>query len=392
MSSGFSSVIGFVFTFVVLMSSFVGVYYIFISNVTTQEDLFRDNVDKTVHTLREEFGINNVYLNSGRIVLDIENLGKDDLKFKSGSSECFEYFIGDIYVTDNNIDLKTTKNLGGNYFFIPSGDDALLYLFYNSVVPGSETIRVISCLGNIKERIILDENINWFDNDYLSRERLSTGSNIFDREDESISYSLTSGDYNTTFFENGALSYFCPIRNFEILNLPFDDFNQNLKDYSIVDETVTLGNTASIESIDPAEAGGVILKGLNFDSGDFLKINNFEFSDAKYTISFWFKTNFTLNSSSIKRTFFNVGNEYFVGHNFGGNGEVGFYRYTGGLDTFELESLTKTFNSGEWYSVIIVIDDSDLHKLFINGVLETSDSSNINGNDNFGLTVGLIEG
>jgi hypothetical protein len=376
----------------VIMAMFISVYYIFIANVATQEDLFRDNTDQTVQTLREEFEFNNMFLNSGRVVLDIENLGKDDLKFKSGYSECFEYFIGETYVTDNNLDLKTGENLGGNYFFIPSGDNALVYLFYNSVVPGSETIRLVSCLGNVKETVVLDENINWFDNEYLARERLSLGVSGSDRIDEDISYSLTSADYNTSFFENTALSYFCPIVNFEILNLPLDDFSQNIKDYSINDESVTLGNDASSEGIDPVEGGGVILKGLDFTAGDFIYSNNFEFDDLSSTISFWFKSNFTLDSSSVRRTFFNVGNEYFVGHNYLNTGEIGFYRYNGATRTFEISSVLRTFDAGEWYNIIIVLDNSDSHKLFINGQLDTFSGSNLNGNSNSGLTVGLIEG
>jgi hypothetical protein len=392
MSSGFSGIIGFIFTFMVIMAMFISVYYIFIANVATQEDLFRDNTDQTVQTLREEFDISNMFLNSGRIVLDIDNLGKDELKFKSGYSECFEYFIGETYVTDNNIDLKTGENLGGNYYFIPSGDNALVYLFYNSIIAGSETVRLVSCLGNVRETVVLDENINWFDNDYLSRERLSLGLSGVDRENEVISHSLTSANYNTTFFENSALSYSCPVSNFEILNLPLDDFSQNLKDYSIKDETVTLGNDGSIEAVDPSLGGGVILKGLDFTTGDFAHVNNFEFDDGKSTISFWFKSNFTLDSSSVKRTFFNVGNEYFVGHNYNGDGEIGFYRYNGAAKTFEITSLIRTFGAGEWYNIIIVLDNSNLHKLFINGVLDTSSGSNLNGNTNSGLTVGLIEG
>lgn len=390
--SGFSSVIGFTMTFFVIMGLFVGAFFTFATQIATQEDLFKTNVDKTVNTLREEFKIENIFLNSGRVQLDILNLATDKLNFRNSYGECFEYFVAGNYITDNNVDVKTDEHLGGNFYFIDSGKNALVYLFYNSLVPGSEAVRLVSCLGNYRDFKLESDNVNWYDNDYYMRENLNTGSSGIDRENQVISYSLTSSDYNVSFFENQKFTYFCPIRNFETLNLPLDDFKQNMKDYSLLDHPVMLGNSGSLETEDPEESGGVVLKGLNFEGGDFLRVNNLEFDNSKSTISFWFKSNFTLDSSSVRRTFFNVGNEYYVGHNYLGNGEIGFFRYNGASRTFEFGSLTRSFKSNTWYNVVVVIDNSNLHKLFINGVLETSSGTNLASNSNSGLTFGVIEG
>lgn len=390
--SGFNTIIGFTMSFLVIMGLFVTAYFTFMTQIATQENLFRENVDQTVNTLREEFDVEGIYLNSGRVQLDISNLGTDDLGFKNSYGECFEYFVSGNYITDDNVMVKNDESLGGNFHFIDSGKSALVYLFYNSIVPGSEDVRLVSCLGNYKDFKLEPDTVNWFDDDFYMRENLNVVSDVVDRVDEEISYSLTSADYNFSFFENPKFSYICPIRNFEILNLPFDDFKQNLKDYSMLDNSVVLGNSGSLESEDPAIGGGVILKGMNFDAGDFLKVNNLEFDDLDHTVSFWFKSNFTLDSSSVKRTFFNVGNEYFIGHNFLGSGEFGFYRYNGASLTFDMTSLTSTFNPNKWYNIIIVLDNSDTHKLFVNGVLEDSTTSSLSSNANTGLTFGVIEG
>lgn len=391
--AGFEGIVGFLFTFMVLMSLFVGSFYLFVGQLNTQEKLFKENVDQTVQTLREEFDVENVFLDSGRINFNLENLGKDDLKFKFGGRECFEYFIGQNYVLDDNVDLKISDNLGGDFYFIGSGDFASTYLFYNSLSPSDEVVKLVSCLGNFKELNVRADEINWFDGSFNSREELVIGSDVVDRENLVVSHDLDGvNDYNGSDYLNGELSYFCPIRNFEVLNLPFDDYRQNLKDFSIKESTVTLGSLGSIEDSDPAENGGIILRGLDFNSSQFLRVNSFELDNNPHTISFWFKSNFTLNSSSPIRTFFNVSSDYVIGHNYLGTGEIGFYSLDGsGGRLFELVSSTREFVSNRWYNVIVVLDNSNLHKIYINGVLESSSSSSFIGGLSSGLVVGAVQ-
>ena len=61
------------------MTVFIGIYFVFISQIATTKDLFDDNLDKTVKNLREEYDVQNIYLSSGRIELNIKNLGKENL-------------------------------------------------------------------------------------------------------------------------------------------------------------------------------------------------------------------------------------------------------------------------------------------------------------------------
>jgi len=361
------------------MALFIGGYYMFIAHIANQEDLFRENVDKTVHNLREDFDINNIYLDSGRVELDILNRGMENFYFNNGGGNCMDFFLDDNFLNSSNFDINVPNYLGNNFNFIESDKKALMYLFYDSLVPRNDYVKLISCFGNLKEFKVDENVINWFDNDYFLREKLNLGSLGVDRENAVISYNLEEADYNVTFFENMKMSYFCPIRNFEILNLPFDKFEQNLDDFSILDNSVFLGSTIFDDNEDPVSSEGVILNGFEFENGDFLDVSLFEFSGGDSTISFWFKSEIDLNSSVFSTVFVNISDEYFIGYNFIGNGEVGLYKYAGAARVNELVSTTVNFKAGEWNNLIFVINNDLDSKFFLNGQFESSQGANFGG-------------
>ncbi|NQZ84574.1 MAG: hypothetical protein HRU03_02550 [Nanoarchaeales archaeon] len=392
--SGFSGVIGFVFTFLVLMSVFIGIYFVFISQIATTKDLFDDNIDKTVKNLREEYNVENVYLSSGRLELNIKNLGKGHLYYGYGGESCFDYFVNSDFKQKTNVEFSPIGySLSANYYFIESGKNGQLFMSYDSMNFGLESVKLISCNGNEFEFVIDSLKLDWMDNDYNFRADLSSGTESFDRENEVISYNLTGSDFNSTYYENLDLNVVCAASNFELLNVPFDNYSVAPADYGLKDYTLVSGDLLFEDSADPNVTNGIILKGMNFDVGDKVSIPNFDFTDsASKTISFWFKSDSDLSSSSNKKDLFNFGYEYYIGFNHKNQGKMGFYRYNSSNDiTFSLSSSITSWTKDTWYNVIFVITDSNSHKIYVDGDVDNTLSSTLVGSSSLGLVVGNIE-
>ena len=391
--SGFSGIIGFVFTFIVLMTVFIGIYFVFISQISITQDMFNDNVDKTVKNFREDYSIEEIYLESGRLNLDIKNFGKENFYYGYGGSSCFDFFIANDFVSRDNVEFKPDFNLNGNYYFIEPGKSGIMFMDYNSMSFGLEAVKLISCNGNEFEFVVDSLKLDWMDSNYNYRAEILSGVDVVDRENEVISYSFTSTDYNSSYYENLDFSVVCDVSNFELLNLPFDNFSLSSKDYGLKDYTVVSGDTVFPDSEDPEVSNGIILKGVNFNVSDKIAISNFELSnESAKTISFWFKSGEELSLTENKKDLFNFNNEYYVGFNHENFGRVGFYRYNSSDDiTFSLRSTQTVWEKNTWYNIIFVIDSVETHKMFINGELESSFSSTLVGSSALGLIVGNVE-
>ncbi len=391
--SGFSGVVGFVFTFIILMTVFIGIYFLFISQVATSQDMFNENVDKTVKTLREDFSIEHIYLESGRLNLNIKNSGTENFYYGYGGESCFDYFLDEDFVSRKNVEFKPDFNLNGDYYFIESGKYGSMFMDYNSMSFGLETVKLISCNGNEFEFVIDSLSLNWMDTDYNLRSDVLSGADVVDRENEVISFNFTDSDYNSSYYDNLDFSVMCDFSNFEILNLPFDNYSLSSVDYGLKDYTIVSGDTVFDDSEDPSVSNGIILKGMNFNVSDKISISNFEFAnESAKTISFWFKSGEELSVIDNKKDLFNFNSEFYIGFNHENFGRIGFYRYNSSNDvTFSLASSQSVWDADTWYSIIFVIDSDDTHKMFINGELETSFSSTLVGSSALGLVVGNIE-
>jgi hypothetical protein len=391
--SGFSGIIGFVFTFIVLMAVFISIHFVFISQIATTQDLFGDNLDKTVKTLREDYSVDNIYLSSGRLQLNIKNYGKENFYYGYGGEACFDYFIDSEFKSKKNVEFKPNFSLIGNYYFIESGDSGLIFMGYNSMIFGLETVKLISCNGNEFEFVVDSLVLDWIDNDYSFRTNLTTDVDVIDRENYIIDYTLTSSEYNNTYYDNLEYVVFCAAANFELLNLPFDNFSLTSKDYGLKNYDVVSGDVIFDDDADPTVSNGIILKGMNFDVGDKISISNFDFvNESAKTISFWFKSDSELTSIDPKKDLFKFGNEYYIGFNHQNSGKIGFYRYNSSDDiTFNLKSSNSIWDADTWYNIIIVLDSSTTHKMFLNGELENSFSTTLVGDSTLGLVVGNIE-
>jgi len=372
--SGFENIIGATVGFVMIIALFTGSFILFNKNILNNQEILQDTLNDRFDDNKEEFDLNNVFLDSGRAKFYIENKG-ETVNFQKSGANCFEYFFNNYYVAQNFIDLTVNNSLRGEYTKLLNGQNGYLYLIINSMLINSDDVfKIISCSG---KRYVLEQGnmkVDWYNNEFLEKAVVTIPNQVAERENEVVQIDIGSL-VNMSEFKNSEFTTYYPIKQHLVLDLPFDKYNQALRDYSRLSSNFHLGNTAGIENIDPKTNKGVILEGLDFDTNDIVS-GSFTMNNKPKTISFWFKSISDLNSTSVKKTFFDFDSEYKIGFNHKGNGEIGFYHYNGAsVMDFDITTMTNSWNKGIWYNVIVVINNNDEHKIVINGDVEKTSSS-----------------
>jgi len=385
--SGFENVIGATISFVMIIALFTGTFVFFNKNIINNQEILQDTLNDKFDDNKEDFDLDNVFLDSGRAKFFVSNKG-EVVNFQKSGKNCFDFFFNDYFVGDDFIDLSLDNSLRGDYTKLLNGQDGYLYLIINSMVINPDDIfKIISCGAN--EYVLTQENIkvDWYNNSFLEKAEVTVSSQVGERNDEVIQIDIGSL-VNMTTFENGEFDVFYPIKEHLVLDLPFDKYNQAIRDYSRLSSNFNLGSHAGIEDIDPKKTKGVILEGLDFGENDTLT-GSFTMNNKPKTISFWFKIAEDLSSANPKKTFFDFDSEYKIGFNHMGNGEIGFYHYNGAsVVDFDISSITDNWKQGIWYNVIIVIDNNNEHKIVINGNVEKTVSSSLSSGTKNDLKIG----
>ena len=386
--SGFGSVIGAMIGFFLVIALFVGTFMLYNKGIMQSQQSLLENIKESEIKDLENLELKNLFMDSGRYKFFVDNKG-EILEFKKKDKICFEVFFNDDYLGSSNTEFFLDNKLDGDYSKLLNSQDGYLYLNVNRDEYNLEDeVIIVTCNSNKYKFVVNDTLVNWYNNSYLEREELVVEDDMNSRENEKVEINLSSHiDFQR--FKSNEFDILYPIEENLILDLTFDYAGQVVEDFSRLDSDFILGTNTSSEIVDPIYYDGIIFDGLNFEENDFIS-GNFDMNNDKKTISFWFKSNSTLNLNSIDKTFFDFGSKYIIGFNKLGNGEIGFYRKTGVVINYDISTTTNFWQANKWYNIIIVIDNDNRNKIAVNGKIETSILDDVPNNNVNNLKIGVM--
>jgi hypothetical protein len=373
--SGFGSIVGFMFSFFIIMGLIISGFVFFQHNIASQLEVSKSNSDKLLLEQKNGFEILNSFYNSGRVVFNLKDLDLDFIKVKDKNNNfCFSSFLNNNYISNSlfyfSIDNKSLLN---NYQVFTLNEIGKFYIKKDLNLNVNNNFELISCGGFKKSYKLNKDKLNWFSNDFGKRLRINI-SNAYsnDLAEYQIELNLNSSIIDDNLFKKGEYSFVVPLSNFEVLNLPFDKYSQDVKDFSKYNNLVTLGDTNLVASNDPSNSKGVILDGLNFDGiDDYVLINPGSSLNLtkEITISTWIKWNGFGNS--LQNIFTNGGwsNALRIVNDGGVNQNKLLFQLNIDGSVRYLYSNFLIDNSS-WYHVTATYDGTNM-KLYVNGVLDS---------------------
>ena len=260
MSGGFSSAIGFLFSFFFLITAYSIIFSNYEERLALENEILKDLYDVDSYNLKSYF-IENSYLVSGRIKTKIKSQN-NKLKIKKNFQNCFEVTLNNEYLINNYVSIIPISN---NFFFFNHLKKNQLgfiefYFGENNII--DEKINFFDCNGYKKSLGINSSQINNF-YDYKNKKIETINQNSNNRENYDLDINLAS-KINLSNYD-GNLKIISPLKENILLDLTFDNYKQDLEDYSIKNYDVVLGTDSTEEpSIEPEISNGVILLGLNF--------------------------------------------------------------------------------------------------------------------------------
>ncbi len=285
----FGVVIGFMFAFFAMFSVFFGSFYMYQDQIKTQDESIRSIGDGRVYEeLKSSFSISEPIFKSGRVDFEITNLADINLNIGEKFITCFDVFKNGIYISSENFEIYPKYSLSGDYSIIEPFSTGILSI---SNVKEGDVVKIISCNGIEREFELTSLTSNWFSDDFNEKvEFVVSGSSSFDVYEYQIKVNLNSSIIDFNSFNSDEIRFIGLSSDYIALDLNFDTYSQSLIDNSRNSFLTTLGNLALVGSDDPQKyENGLILSALNFDGGDFVRVNNFDSleNSEEFTVSFW---------------------------------------------------------------------------------------------------------
>jgi len=150
---GFSNIVGFIFTFFLVISVFAGIYVTFNKQVMTEFEII-ENKKENLPIIQEKFEVSNFKYLSNDFSFEVKNLAKSNLFFKNNDNNffCFTVFLNDEFINYNNISVDAKLDFINNdkYKFVES--DKFFEIKLENVNLDSENkLTYISCSGKKNE-------------------------------------------------------------------------------------------------------------------------------------------------------------------------------------------------------------------------------------------------
>ena len=367
MSGGFSSIIGFLFVFFFIIFSYFIIFTNYEDSLIFQNDVLEE-ISENENLNLKTYEVEKSYLSSGRIKTQIKSL-QNKLKIKNNFQNCFEITNNNTYLFNEYLSVNPISNNFFSFNILNKNQIGFIEFYFGENEIKNQSINFFDCIGNKKNLFLNSSLINNFIN-YKYKETLILNSEINNRENHVIDIDLNQ-HINLSKY-NGNLKIISPIKENLILDLTFDNYKQNLEDYSIKNYNVYLGNTSLIESeFDPKKSKGVILNGLDFFENSTIKISNFDFTDLPLTISFWFKPNENINKNNESFSFIDFDEKYYISFNSNNDGKISFSKKN---TNYIFSTNTNNWENDKWHNVVIKLND-DNGKIYVNGKLENTSFS-----------------
>ena len=388
--SGFETVFGYIFSFLILIAVFTGLVVIFQEQVNQQEELIESNNENSfINSLRTSFEVLSPIDSSGRLYLRLNNTGSDKLFFRDADSDCFSFFINTNFIDNDNYKFAGIGSLDADYKFIESGDRGVVIIDSNIDSTKENDIRVISCSGIEKDLNIKANKTNWWNDNWKSRNQITINNpsnNQLSEYQILIEFNSSNFDFNKGRYED--LRFLLPIENSYLLDLTFDTYNQQIEDYSNYSNQVILGETTSQESSDPSQLieNSLLFSSINLDGlDDYVYVDNQDslLNEETFSFSMWFK--WELEGENEQYLFNDVNSSTSL--KLINDGTINDSKLVFSLDIegqeYEIVSDNNITNNQEWYNVIGVYDGVELN-LYVDSV--NQGSVNVEGNMDFDVS------
>ena len=285
----FGIVIGYMFSFFVILSVFFATFYMYQDQLVTQDDYIRSISEGELYAqLKSSFSLSDPYFTSGQVQFIISNNADINLELKEEFYSCFDIFKNGQYISQESFSIVPKYSLSGDYSIIEPFEEGVLSLPDISV---GDVIKVISCTGREQEFEITEEN-SFFNNvDFNQRVLFNIeGSSFSDVYEYQIKLDLNSSHLDFLKLDEGEIRFYSIMDDYVELDLNFNDYKQTLDENSDNVLSVTLGVASIVGSDDPSYfENGLLLSGLNFDGNDLVSVFPFNMlEDSKeFTLSFW---------------------------------------------------------------------------------------------------------
>jgi len=293
--SGFSSIIGFMFSFFVIVGVFFSAFVMYQEQVKNQIEVRDFSSNKLDINLNLNFDLARPFVYSGMVGFNINNLGSKDFIIKdSNGVNCV-----DIYINSNSFLDKKDEffaplyDLSKNYKVIKSGKSGVLFIKgYN--LSQIKSLKLISCEGKIFEFNFQDVKLDYWNNDWLLRKDITVTNNFADNLNEyQVEVNLNNSNFDFSKANENSLRIVYNLGENLVLDLPLNENFQKVNDYSKYKNKLYLGSAVSVESSDPRyENNSLLFGGFNFDGSNdaiLVKANKSLLIDNQVSMFAWVK-------------------------------------------------------------------------------------------------------
>lgn len=289
--SGFTTIIGFMFSFFVIILVFFGIFYGYQTQINNQVMMLEAFENKYIEDYGFNIDFSYPFYDSNKLSLELNNLGNVNLQFNQNDVNCFDVYVNGIYIAKDEFDVFYS-NPQDNYYVLMPKQVGVLEVVFDVNLSERNVVKIISCSGSLKEFIIDSGDINWNNEDYIRRTNFNVV-NAGGADDQQQYYNIELNDSNFDFSKatEDSILFFLPTSENLVLGLDFNEYLQTLDDYSRYDNVVRLGPGSGVDVGDPSELeSGASFSGLSFDGvDDYLNIisNTILQPQKEITMSAW---------------------------------------------------------------------------------------------------------
>lgn len=292
--SGFSTVIGFMFSFFILIFAFTGVFIIYNQQISEQTRILESTEKNSLQDLNYDYSIESFFYMSGRLYSYLNNTGSSPIFYKYDNSICFSSSLDNYFISSNDNNVNLLRDITKDYSFVEK--NALGIHLSNGVdISGNHSYKLIDCNGKELDYSISNDNVDWWNGNWLKRKIINisnpSSQNLVDYQ---ILLNLNSSNVDFGLLKEDEVRFLLPLKELLVLDLTLDDDFQSIVDYSKFSHISYLGLDNGVGIDDPVLVDGVVFNALEFDGvNDLVRIpsSNNLMLDKSMTITAWVKWN-----------------------------------------------------------------------------------------------------
>ncbi|MDA3855246.1 MAG: LamG domain-containing protein [Candidatus Woesearchaeota archaeon] len=368
--SGFSSIVGFMFSFFVVVLVFFGIYYTYQVQIIEQQNLIKSFEEDSLNSLNYDYSLNSPFYSSGRMGLHIDNTGRDDFVYKLKDSNCFDFFVNSKYVSKDDIYFGTLGGVSSDYRSVEVdkyGISNIKEVFDFSI---DNRFKSLSCDGLEKEFLLEVSKYNWWSDDWSFRNYINV-ENVASEQivDYQVLVELDLSNFDFTTSAQNELRFVVPLQENFVLDLTFDDYLQTLDEYSKYLNTVNLGSNSGVDGLDPSSIEGIVLDALYFDGvDDYVRVSSDVSLEPQKSLTYaaWVKWN--VSGNALQYIFVNgdTSNSLAVVNDGGINDEL--IQFSLNIDGSNEVLYSNTTLGNDWHFVAATYDGANM-RVYLDSIL-----------------------